>query len=376
MIYLDHAATTPVDPAVREAMLPYEREGFGNPNSLHRAGRVARRAVEQARARVADLIGAQPNEIVFTGGGTEADNLALFGGLGTGAHLIVSQIEHHAVLHAARALERRGVAVSYVSVDRHGRVNPDEVAAALREDTALVSIMAANNEVGTLQPIRELGNWLAGHPARFHTDAVQAVGHVPVDVNDWDVDLLTLSAHKFHGPKGVGALYARTGVELAPLLHGGGQEAGLRSGTENVAGIVGCGEAARLACGRFPADRERITRLRDRLIRGALDSIDGVALTGHPSLRLPGSASFTFAGAPGESLLLKLDMSGICVSTGSACASGRLDPSHVLLAMGLSKAEANGSLRFTLGRTTTAGEIDAVLGVLPDAVAHVRRLGF
>jgi len=376
LIYLDHAATTPVDPAVRAAMEPYERDRYGNPNSLHQAGRTARRAVERARAQVADLLGAQPTEIAFTGGGTEADNLALFGLLAPGSHLIVSGIEHHAVLHAARALERHGVAVSCVPVDRHGRVAPDAVAAALQDDTALVSIMAANNEVGTLQPIRAIARLLGDHPARFPTDAVQAAGHVPVDVNAWGVDLLALSAHKFHGPKGVGALYVRTGVELTPLLHGGGQEAGLRSGTENVAGIVGCGEAARIARDRLPADRERIVRLRDRLIRGVLDSIDGAALTGHPSLRLPGSASFTFAGAPGESLLLKLDMGGICVSTGSACTSGRLDPSHVLLAMGLSKAEANGSLRFTLGRTTTAGEIDAVLDALPDAVAHVRRLGF
>jgi len=378
VIYLDHAATTPVAREVLEAMLPFFGPQFGNPNSLHLVGRSARRAVDTARAQLAALLHAAPHEIVFTGGGTAADNLAVFGVTQArktqGCHVITSRVEHHAVLHACRALERRGFELTTLPVDVRGRVNPNDVSSALRDDTVLVSIMLANNEVGTLQPIAEIGKRLRDHPASFHTDAVQAVGHLELDVEALGVDLLSLSAHKFYGPKGVGALFVREGVALEPLLYGGGQEQGLRGGTENVAGIVGLGEAARLAQEVMEENETRVASLRQRLVEGVCDAVPGTTLTGHPTERLPGSASFCFDGLKGESLLLELDMYGVCASTGAACAAGRLDPSHVLLALGLSKAKANGSLRLTLGRGTTKAQVERVLALLPGAVEHVRRL--
>lgn len=378
-IYLDHAATTPLAPEVFQAMEPFLRHEFGNPNSLHAAGRAARRAVEAARAQVAALIGAQPREIVFTSGGSEADNLALKGTAWArrdrGRHLIVSGIEHHAVLDAARALERQGFELSVLPVDEHGRVDPADVRAALRQETVLVSVMLANNEVGTLQPLAAIGELLQDHPAWLHTDAVQAVGQLPVNVRKLGVDLLSLSAHKIYGPKGVGALYVREGLALEPLVHGGGQEDGRRSGTENVAGIVGLGAAAELTRERLDAVRSHLVPLRERLVRGVLEAIPGSRLTGHPHERLPGLASFCFEGATGETLVLKLDMEGICAATGSACTSGSAEPSHVLLALGLPRRLANGSLRLSLGRTTTVEHVDRVLQVLPRAVEEARRLG-
>jgi len=379
LVYLDHAATTPLASQVLEAMLPYFQREFGNPNSLHQAGRAARRAVEDARSQVARLLNCQPHQLIFTSGGTEADNLAVWGSVRTHGkrrpHVITSSIEHHAVLDACGFLESQGVEVTYLPVDAHGRLDPDAVSRALRPDTLLVSLMLANNEVGSLQPIEKIAKRLQDHPAVFHTDAVQAVGQLPLDVEALGVDLLTLSAHKVYGPKGVGALYVRDEALLAPLLRGGGQERGMRPGTENVAGIVGLGAAAELAKAALPEDGARLARLRDRLIEGVIGGVEGARLTGHPQQRLPGSASFCFEGVMGESLLLKLDMHGVCASTGSACTSGRLDPSHVLLALGVSKDLANGSLRLTLGRGTTKDQVDRVLALLPEAVAQGRRVG-
>lgn len=380
-IYLDHAATTPLSSEVLEAMTPYLTQHFGNPNSLHQTGRAARRAVETARAEVAELLHAQNGLVVLTAGGTEADNLALQGVANArktqGNHIITSAIEHHAILHACQKLERRGFEVSYLPVDSHGKVALDDLRQALRDETILVSVMTGNNEVGTIQPIAEIGEILADHPAYFHTDAVQAVGHLPVDVESLGIDLLSLSAHKFYGPKGSGALFVREGVDVEALLHGGGQEYGLRGGTENVAGIVGLGAAAKLARKRIKAEKEtHLSALRDRLIAGVLERVEGAVLTGHPSDRLPGSASFCFAGVMGESLLLKLDMHGIRVSSGSACTSGHLDPSHVLLAMGLSKPLANGSIRMTLGQGSSGPDVERVLALLPAAVTQVREMAF
>lgn len=378
LVYLDHAATTPLAPAVLEAMLPYLQSDFGNPNSLHQVGRAARRAVEHARRQVAGLLGCQPHQVVFTSGGTEGDNLSVLGGvLAQGirhGHIITSTIEHHAVLDACRHLQAQGFEVTYLPVDASGRIDPDDVSRALRPDTALVSLMLANNEVGTLQPIAQLAKRLQHHPSVLHTDAVQAAGQVPLDVEALGVDLLTISAHKMYGPKGVGALYVKDEALLEPLLHGGGQERGIRPGTEHVAGIVGQGAAAALAKAKLPEASAKLAQLRDRLIEGVLDSVEGVRLSGHPQQRLPGSASFCFEGLAGESLLLKLDMHGVCVSTGSACTAGRLDPSHVLLAMGIPKELANGSIRMTLGRDTTPAQVDRVLALLPEAVAQVRQM--
>jgi cysteine desulfurase len=378
-LYLDHAATTPVDDFVITAMEPYWREQFGNPNSLHQVGRSARRAIEQARSDVAILLNTKPHQIIFTGGGTDADNMAIKGVAWAkrdqGRHIITTSIEHHAILHACQHLEKDGFEVTYLSVDEHAQINLEEFQNALRPDTILVSVMLGNNEVGTLQPIAEIGALLKDHNACFHTDAVQAVGHIPVDVSDLGVDLLSLSAHKFYGPKGVGALYVREDVEIEPLLHGGGQERGLRSSTENLAGIVGLGVAAKLAQEKMNTSQPRITALRNHLIEGVL-KIESSNLTGHPIERLPGSASFAFDGAMGESLVLKLDMDGICASTGSACTSGHMDPSHVLLAMNLSRDMANGSLRLTLGKSTTDADIDRILEILPATVEQVRAMGF
>ncbi len=379
LIYLDHAATTPLDPRVAEAMRPHLGERFGNPSSLHRAGREARAAVDQARAQVACLVGADADELVFTASGTEADNLALCGVFGAegvaGGHAVASAIEHPAVLETCRRLERRGVAVTRLLPDADGIVQPAALAAALRPDTRFVSIMAANNVVGTLQPLAELSRIARAHGALFHTDAVQAAGRIPLDVRAHPIDLLSLSAHKFHGPQGVGALFVRRGVTLEPLVLGGGQERGLRSATENVAGLVGFGRAAAIAREEMSAEAARVVRLRDRILDGATSTVPSCRLIGHRFRRLPGHLCLGLEGFEGEAmkLLLALDEAGIAVSSGSACSAHHAgEPSYVLAAMGFDAIRARGSLRVTLGRFNTDADADAFLAALPRAVASLR----
>jgi len=376
-IYLDNAATTPLDPRVREDMQPYLSTVFGNPSSLHWAGREARAAVEKARGQVAQIIGAKPNEIVFTASGTEADNLALIGAveaLPPGKHhIIASAIEHPAVLAVSRHLERRGIALTLLPVTAEGLVDPDALKKAMRPETRLVSIMAANNVIGTVQPIAELAHIAREHGALFHTDAVQAVGRIQLDMGALPVDLLTLSAHKFHGPKGVGALYVREGVKLSPIIHGGGQERGLRSATENVAGIVGLGRAAEIARQEMAEEAARTVALRDRIIDGI--GISNAYLIGHRFRRLPGHVCLGFAGQEGEAikLLLALDQAGIAVSTGSACSAHRAsEPSYVLSALGFDAFRARGSIRITLDRFNTGDEVERFLEVLRREVAGLR----
>ncbi len=377
-VYLDHAATTAVHPKVLETMLPYLQNQFGNPSSIYSWGREAKAATENARAQVAALINAEPAEIVFTSSGTEADNFALTGvaaALGQrGRHIITSTIEHHAILHTAEELERNGFQVTYLPVDADGLVDPETLKQALTPETILVSIMFANNEIGTIEPIAELAQITKEHGALFHTDAVQAVGNIPIDVKELGVDLLSLSGHKVYGPKGIGALYVRRGTKIRPLIHGGAQERKFRAGTENVPGIVGLGKAAELAKLELPERRAHLTGLRDYLIDGVLSSIDYVRLNGHRTLRLPGNANFSFEFVEGESLLLSLDLAGIAASSGSACTSGSLDPSHVLLAIGLSHEVAHGSLRLTIGRENIKEDMDLVLSVLPNIVRRLRAM--
>ena len=376
-VYLDHAATTPVDPEVAELMAQVLREVPGNPSSIYAEGRKARALVDRARNEVAEAIGADPAEIVFTSGGTEADNLALRGVLaardGEADGIVTSAIEHHAVLDTARDLEARGRArVTVLAVDRDGRVASDDVARALDERTALVSVMHGNNEIGTLQPIAEIAAVCRSRGIPFHSDAVQTVGALELDVRAVPVDLLSVNAHKFYGPKGVGALFVRKGTRIATVQTGGGQEKGRRTGTENVAGIVGLGAAMRIAMARRAAESARLTALRDRLIAGVKARIPDATLTGHPTERLPNNASFCFSGTQGEALVVSLDLEGFSVSSGSACTSGDTEPSHVLLALGLPRELAQGSLRVTLGRDTTAGDVDAFLAALAPIVARLR----
>jgi cysteine desulfurase len=380
-IYLDNSATTPVDPRVVAAMAPWHAESFANPSSLHTPGRRARDAVENARAQVAALLGARPREIVFTASGTEADNLALAGAIdaaGPGPHhLVTCAIEHPAILETARALETRGVAASIVPVDSDGLVDPEDVRRALRPHTRVVSVMAANNVVGTIQPLNEIGRAVRDAGTLFHTDAVQAVGKVPFDLGSQPIDLLSLSAHKLHGPKGVGALYVRDGVTLCPIVRGGGQERGLRSATENVAGIVGLGCAAELAAAEMAETNARLVTLRDRLIDGIFAASPQAYLIGHARRRLPGHVSLGFAGLEGEAirLLLALDEAGIAVSTGSACsASHAPEPSYVLQAMGFDPFRSRGALRLTLGRFNTEAEVEQVVDILPSLVGGLRRI--
>jgi cysteine desulfurase len=375
-VYFDHAATTPVDRRVLEAMLPFFSERYGNPSELHLLGREARAAVEAARAQVAAGLGAGEKEIIFTAGGTESDNLALFGSLSRfrPGHLIVSAIEHPAVMEAARALNRQGWDVDFVPVDGDGVVDPEAYEQAFRDDTRLVSIMYANNVVGTVQPIAALARIAREKGALFHTDAVQAVGALPIDVDELGVDLLSLSGHKLYGPKGVGALYVRRGTRLQPVLHGGGHERRLRSGTENVPGIVGLGAAMTLAVEQLPEARPRIEGLRDRLAAGVVERIPEVTLLGHPTQRLPGNVAFSVRYVEGESMLLQLDAKGFMVSSGSACASGALEPSHVVLALGLGAEEAHGSMRISLGRGNTGEETDAFLEAFPPIVDKLRQM--
>jgi cysteine desulfurase len=376
-VYFDHAATTPVDQRVLECMLPYFSEHYGNPSELHGLGREARLAVEKARGEVAALLGAADKEIVFTGGGTEADNLALFGpllGSDPPGHLIVSAVEHPAVREAARALQHLGWAVDAVPVDGDGVIDVEAYTAAFRPETRLASVMYANNVVGTVQPVAELARIAHEHGALFHTDAVQAAGVLPLRVDEIDADLLSLSSHKFYGPKGIGALYVRRGTRLRPLIHGGGHERALRSGTENVPGIVGFGAASRLAAAEMAERRPRLEALRDRLIEGVLRAVPDVRALGHPTARLPGNASFAVRFIEGESMLLRLDALGIMVASGSACASGSSEPSHVLLALGVARDEAHGSLRVSLGRENTVEEVDYFLEVFPGIVSTLRRM--
>ena len=379
MHYLDHAATTPVLPEVAELMVRVLREDFGNPSSVHGFGRRAKELVEDAREQVAAAVGARPDEIVFTGGGTEADNLALKGAAaklrGNGNHLVVGAFEHHAVLDAARWLEAQGFELSLAAVGPDGLVDPAAVAALVRPGTILVSVMAVNNEVGTIQPVAEVSAAVQGaNPNTLvHTDAVQALGNVPVDLHRWGVDLAAFAAHKVGGPKGVGALFVRAGVAVEATVHGGGQERGLRSGTLNVAGIAGFGLAAQTAAKEVDEKRERVTALRERLLTGLRDEIPDLVINGSLEARVPGTLSISIPGTEGETLLLLLDQAGIACSSGSACASGAVDPSHVLMAMGVPKKVALGSLRFSLGRPSTRADVDAVLDALPGIVRQARR---
>jgi cysteine desulfurase len=376
-IYLDYAATTPVDPEVAAAMAPFLAGEFGNPGSVHAYGQAARAAVDDARRAVAALIGASPREIVFTSGATEANNAAILGVVFAHGpertHLITAATEHHAVLEPCRWAERLGAAVTVLPVDGDGLVDPDLVRRAIRPQTRLISIMHGNNEIGTLGPVAEVAAIARAHGVLVHTDATQSAGIVPIDVTALGVDLLSLSAHKRYGPKGAGALYVRAGVQLEPLLRGGSQEHGRRGGTEPVPTIVGFGAAARLAAARLAADAERIGRLRDRLAAG-LAALPGARINGHATRRLPGIVSVSFQDADSESLLLALDLEGVAASSGSACTSGSLEPSHVIAALGLPPALAAGTLRFSLGRPTTEAEIDHVLAVLPRVLATVRRV--
>jgi cysteine desulfurase len=377
-IYMDHNATTPLREEVLEAMLPYLREQFGNASSLHAFGIQARRAVEQAREQMAAALGAQPREIVFTGCGTESDNQAIkgvaFANRHRGDHIVTSRVEHKAVLQTCQYLEKQGFRVTYLPVDAYGVVDPQAVAQAITAETILVSVMAANNEVGTIQPIADIAQICRERGVLFHTDAVQAVGKLPVDVKDLGIDLLSLSAHKFYGPKGVGALVVRKGVRIDPLLHGGHQEWGRRAATENVAGIVGAARALELRLGEMEAEAKRLTALRERLYQGIVERIDHVTLNGHPTERLPGTLSVSFDYIEGEAIILGLDLEGVAVSSGSACTSASLEPSHVLLAMGVHPAVAQGSIRFSLGRANTDDDVDTVLEKLPPIIERLRAM--
>lgn len=377
-VYFDNAATTPVREEVLEAMLPYLKEKFGNASSLHEYGREARNAIDIAREHVAKLINAKPEEIFFTSGGTESDNFAIKGvaerNIKKGKHVITSSIEHHAVLETCHHLEKKGYEVTYLPVDKYGKVLLKDVKDAMREDTVLVSIMFANNEIGTIQDVEEIGKIAHEYGAYFHTDAVQAFGHVPIDVEKMHIDLLSLSGHKLYAPKGVGALYIRKGTRIEAIQHGGAHERKRRAGTENVPGIVALGEAARLAALEMDEERARLEKLRDRLIKEVLGSFSHVRLNGHPQDRLPGNANFSFEFIEGESLLLSLNMLGIAASSGSACTSGSLEPSHVLMAIGLPYEIAHGSLRVTLGRENTEGDVDYFMEHMPKIVERLRQM--
>ena len=379
-VYADHAATTAVTDTALAAMLPHFTRDYGNPSSLYRFAQEGKTHLEEARAQVAACLNAKPEEVYFTSGGTEADNWALRGvaelmalkGKKTG-HIITTAIEHHAILHTAQYLEKQGYEVTYLPVDGDGLVDPANLEQAIRPDTILISVMAANNEIGTIQPIAEIGAIARAHKVLFHTDAVQAVGHIPVDVEAWNVDLLSLSGHKFGGPKGIGALYMKKPLRLPALIQGGGQEKGRRSGTENVPSAVGMAAALKEAVDHLAQESARLSALRDKLIAG-LSVLPYTRLTGHPVKRLPGTASFVFEGVEGEALLLHLDAKGICASSGSACSSASLDPSHVLLSIGLPHAIAHGSLRLSLGAENTEEDVDYILKEVPAVVAYLREM--
>jgi len=377
-IYLDYAATTPTDPEVLEAMKPYFTQRFGNPSSIHGFGQEARKAVEAARGRVASFLGAREEEVIFTSGGTEADNTALFGVLWANAkkgnHIVTTAVEHHAVIEPARFLEKQGYKVTYVKPDADGMVTPDAIAAAITDKTVLVSVMHANNEIGTIQPIKEIAAVTKKRGVYFHTDAVQTVGHIPVNVDDLNVDLLSLSAHKFYGPKGIGCLYVRKGTRILPFLRGGGQENRRRASTENLPGIVGAGKAIELCAKKMDAEAKQQAAWRDKLITEVPKRIERVYLNGHPRKRLPNNVNFSIEYVEGESMLLSLDALGIAASTGSACTSGDLEASHVLLSIGRPHELCHGSLRLTLGRFTQDAHIDRFLDVLPGIVTKLRAM--
>jgi len=376
---MDHAATTSTDVEVVKEMEPYFSLKYGNPNSIHSFGQEARDAVEEAREKIAHLIGANPSEIVFTAGGTEADNYAIKGiawaNQKKGNHIITSKIEHHAVLHSCQFLEKQGFKVTYLPVDKYGLIDPEDVKRAITDKTILVTIMHANNEIGTIEPIKEISKVVKKAGVYFHSDSVQTTGHIPINVNDSGVDMLSMSGHKFYGPNGVGALYLRKKTRIVNLIDGGAQEKNRRAGTENVAGIVGLGKAAELAEKRLLQGKEdEVIKLRDRLIKGITKKIDHTHLNGHPTKRLPGNANFCFEFIEGESMLLSLDMEGVAASSGSACTSGSLEASHVLLSIGLPPEIAHGSLRLTLGKDNTNEEIDYVISILPGIIEKLRAL--
>jgi cysteine desulfurase len=374
-IYLDNNATTPVLPEVLEAMSPYFGEHFGNASSIHHHGQETRSAVERARDSVASLLGCRPSEIVFTSGGTEGDNLAIAGLTSAGDHIVTSTIEHHAVLLTCKHLEENGCEVTYVPVDGRGLVDPDDVRRALRPNTTLISIMMANNETGILQPVEDIGKIAAEAEVYFHTDAVQAAGKVPIDVKRIGCHVLSISGHKMHAPQGVGALYVRKGIHLQPLFYGGRQERSRRAGTENVPGIVGLGKAVELALQGFErGDDKRMSALRDRLQQGILTQVEEAGVNGDASSRVPNTTSIYFDHIEGESMVISLDLKSLAVSTGAACSSGAIEPSHVLVAMGLRADRARASVRFSLGKQTTAEEIDIALALVPETVARLREL--
>ena len=377
-VYLDHNATAPLDPQVLEAMMPYLREEFGNASSIHQWGRRARAALEDSRAKIATLLGAEKDCVVFTGGGTEADNLAIKGvawaNQEKGKHIVTSTVEHHAVLHTCEFLAKQGFEITFLPVDGKGRLDPEDLRKAIRPDTILITLMHANNETGILFPLREFGQIAREKKVFFHTDAIQTFCKVPLNVEEDHVDLLSLSAHKIYGPKGVGALYIRKGTKMVAILHGGSQQRKRRPGTENVAGAVGFASAAELLFADQEKEGDRLAALRDQLQRNLVEKIPQVLLNGDPDHRLPGTLNMSFKFVEGESLILSLDMEGIAVSSGSACTSGSLEPSHVLLAMGIPHEVCHGSLRFSLGRGTTKEQIDYVLEVLPRIVARLRTM--
>lgn len=379
VVYLDHNATTPTDPRVVEEMLPYFSESYGNPSSAYGLAQETKKAMEDARGRAAAVLGCGAREIYFTSGGTESDNIALkgvaFAGIESRGHIVTTAIEHHAVLHTADYLrDRFGFEVTYLPVDGQGLVDPGDVAGALRDDTILVSVMMANNEVGTIEPLAEIAEVTREQGVPLHTDAVQAVGKVPIDLDSLGVDLLSLSGHKIYGPKGVGLLYVRKGFRLDPLTHGGSHERSMRAGTENVPGIVGLARALELASEGLGEESGRLSALTDRLYSGIAEAVPDVSLNGHPERRLPGTVNIAFHWVEGESVVLALDMEGIAVSTGSACTTDSAEPSHVLSAMGIPANLAQGSVRFGLGRSTTESDVDHVLGVLPDVISRLRAI--
>lgn len=376
MIYADNAATTRISDNVLEQMIPFLKEHYGNASSQYSFGLVAKRAVDKARVQFASALNALPDEIAFTSGGSESNNWVLFGvaaSLGNGrGHIITSSIEHHSILNACKTIEKRGVDVTYLPVDRYGRISPDDVRRSIQKDTVLVSIMLANNEIGTLQPIAEIGQFLRHKGILFHTDAVQAVGHIPVDVVDLGIDFLTASSHKFNGPKGVGILYKRRGVELPPLIHGGGQERNLRAGTENVAGIVGAGFAVEESVSELCTNYNRLRSLADSTIESVQSRIPNVIVNGHPEHRLRGIVSLTFEGVSGESLMHLLDLKGICISTSSACSSGSSKPSHVLVATGLSDKQSKETIRISYGKYNNMTEASRVVDCICNACQKIR----
>lgn len=378
IIYFDNAATTPIRPEVYDAMRPYIESCYGNPSSVYKLARESKKAIDLARKQVADAINADSGEIFFTGCGSESDNWAIKGVAlalkDKGKHIITTNIEHHAILHTCEFLEENGYEVTYLPVDEYGRVRADDIKKAIRPDTILVSVMTANNEIGTIEPIKEIGAVCREKGVYFHTDAVQAVGHIKIDVKEMNIDLLSLSGHKIGAPKGIGALYIKKGVKIKNLIHGGQQEKGKRAGTENVIGIVALGKAIELAVSEMEDTTERLKYLRDKIINGVLKNIEYSRLNGHPEERLPGNVNISFEFIEGESMLLMLDAKGICASSGSACTSGSLDPSHVLLAIGLPHEKAHGSLRISLGYQNTEEEVDKLLEVLPPIVQRLREM--